>query len=646
MVQHHFHVADFVVFALTIVISVGIGIYYAFSGGRQKTTSEYLVGGRTMNFIPVAISLMASFESSIMMLGFPAETYVYGIQNIMNSLGFFVTQLLFIEFIVPLIHPLKITSAYEYLELRFQSRSVRLLGTLMGVLTYTWYMGVVLFGPAVALEAVTGFSLWSSIFVISFVSVVYTAIGGLKAVIWTDVFQAVVMLTGIFAILIKGTIDSGGPQAVWDKAYDGGRLNFFNFDPDPRTRHTFWNLFVGSIIRSFGLGFNQSTIQRISSTKTQAEAKRMLLIVAPCFLITLCLANYEGIVAYAYYQTKGCDPFESKQLSDPNQIIPLIVMDIFTYLPGMPGLFLASLFSASLSTLSSGLSSLSALLWADIVHPIVGPRVSESKATLIAKVSVCIFGVLACGVAILVSQVGGTLTQIAGSLISAFSGPLTGLFFIACFFPRIKAKGAFFGGVMGLTFSTWLSIGITFSKSVKKTPWLPPASTENCPVDGAILNTTDLADVYGAVNVTGFTEVTSTVIWNITSAAIREPEGIEKLYTLSYNWISIIGTLTTIVMGLLFSLVTGMNKPGDVDPRYLASMTDTVFIFIPVCIRRRIRCIGPQYIKDEYKARFPDPTKTQTMLQTATEFKLIVANGDENLETEFTKQTDELLRKS
>ncbi|GFR80272.1 sodium-coupled monocarboxylate transporter 1 [Elysia marginata] len=129
----------------------------------------------------------------------------------------------------------------------------------------------------------------------------------------------------------------------------------------------------------------------------------MLRLVAPAFLITLCLACYEGAVAYSYYQVKGCDPLASKQISNPNQagrlelillpsmitmfdlgLVPFIVMDIFAKLPGMPGLFLASLFSASLSTLSSGLSSLAALTWADIFKPLIGD-ISEIKATVIIK---------------------------------------------------------------------------------------------------------------------------------------------------------------------------------------------------------------------------------------------------------------------
>ncbi|PVD18323.1 hypothetical protein C0Q70_20872 [Pomacea canaliculata] len=235
--SHAFHIADYGVFAATIVISIVIGIFYAVSGGRQRTTTEYLVGGRTMQFIPVAISLMVSFESSIMMLGLPAEMYVYGVQWWISCVGFMISQILSVIIMVPLLHPLKITSAYEYLHLRFNSTAVRLLGTFLGMLTYTWYMGIVLFGPAIALEAVTGFPQWSSIFVIALVAVIYTSIGGLKAVIWTDVFQCFVMYAGMISILVKVYSLSSvrrvpltleGPAKVWDIAREGGRLQFFN----------------------------------------------------------------------------------------------------------------------------------------------------------------------------------------------------------------------------------------------------------------------------------------------------------------------------------------------------------------------------------------------------------------------------------
>ncbi|XP_071085030.1 uncharacterized protein [Haliotis cracherodii] len=122
---------------------------------------------------------------------------------------------------------------------------------------------------------VTGFPQTGSIFLVAAAAIVYTAMGGLKAVIWTDVFQAVVMFAGMLSVIIKGTIDAGGIKAVWTTAAKRGRLNFFNFDMDPSVRHTFWGLFLGTFSRSSGLIFNQSTIQRVCSTPTLAGALKM-----------------------------------------------------------------------------------------------------------------------------------------------------------------------------------------------------------------------------------------------------------------------------------------------------------------------------------------------------------------------------------
>ena len=108
-----FVAADFAIFVITVAISLGIGLYYALSGGKQKTTTEYLVGNRQMSVLPVALSLMVSFESSIMMLGFPAEVYVYGIMFWLSNAGFMIAMLLGTRIVVPLVHPLKIKSIFE-----------------------------------------------------------------------------------------------------------------------------------------------------------------------------------------------------------------------------------------------------------------------------------------------------------------------------------------------------------------------------------------------------------------------------------------------------------------------------------------------------------------------------------------------------
>ncbi|XP_069104824.1 sodium-coupled monocarboxylate transporter 1-like [Argopecten irradians] len=583
--SHSFVVWDYAVFGTTIVVSLGIGLYYAFAGGRQKTTSEFLVGNRRMKVLPVAISLMVSFESSIMMLGVPAEVYEYGIQYVLQLIGFLLASCLAIHVLVPLIHPLKITSAYEYLELRFKSRAVRLTGTILGMFSYTCYIGIVLFGPGVALEAVTGFPQWVSITVIAAAAVIYTSIGGLKAVIWTDVFQAVVMYTGMAAILIKGSIDAGGVSETWRIASENGRLNFFNFDPDPTVRHTFWNLLVGTLIRSFGFMFNQSTIQRISATPTVRDAKKMMFITAPAFTITLTCAAIEGIVVYAYYHTMGCDPLKSKQLSNPNQLIPFMVMDIFHSLPGMPGLFIASLFSASLSTLSSGLSSMSALLYADIIKPHVKPM-SQFKATVIAKLAVVFFGCLAVGVAFLISYVGGNLVQITGTLLAAFSGPLSGLFLLGCFVPFANAKGAIMSTGISIGLTAWIAAGQFLTRVSRRWKKLPSAPIDRClaPINATLGLSPNYMTSSSAYATWGYEVTTSGV-----EAGIPPAEGIAKLYTISYMWLSVIGILTVIIFGAIFSLMSGPTKPEDSNPLYLVSFVDKIMCYLPLSLRKRLR---------------------------------------------------------
>ncbi|XP_060588532.1 sodium-dependent multivitamin transporter-like, partial [Ruditapes philippinarum] len=485
---------------------------------------------------------------------------------------------------------------FQYLELRFDSHAVRILGTILGMLSYTAYMGIVLFGPAIALEAVTGFPQWGSIVSVAIASVIYTSIGGLKAVIWTDVFQCAVMFAGVFAVLIKGTMQNGGISRTWEIAYEKGRVNLFNFDPDPTVRHTFWNLFVGSIMRGFGLVFNQASIQRISSTPTVGAARKVLMLVAPGFFITLTLAGIEGIVAYAYYDTLGCDPLKSKQIKNPNQIIPYMVMDIFRNLPGMPGLFMASLFSASLSTLSSGLSGLSALFWTDLIKPHVKPM-SEFRATLISKLSVFVFGGLAVFVAFMIALVGGTLVQITGSILSAFGAPLSGLFMFGAFCPWGNAKGGFWGTILSAIVTFTFALGQMTTKGSVKNTRLPSAPVDSCPaveVFSLLANMT-LTNMTSDSYFTNMTSSMSNLTSSIGGIEINpydypEPTGIRRMFMLSYKWFGPFGVVQTIIYGSIISLCTGYKKPGEIKRKYVIPFADSLFPFLPEYIRKPMRC--------------------------------------------------------
>ncbi|XP_071098413.1 sodium-coupled monocarboxylate transporter 1-like isoform X1 [Haliotis cracherodii] len=558
---------DYIVFAAMLLISAAIGIYYALSGGKQKTTAEFLLANRDMAVLPVAISILLSFISAIMVLGYPAEMYNDGTQfyiRVMASIGIVFGAVVF----VPLFYPLKVTSSFEYLEKRFDSRAAKLTGTCIMIIQQVLYMGVASFAPSTALEAVTGFPTWATIITVGLVSTFYTSLGGMKAVVWTDVFQSVVMLAGLLAIVIQGSIVVGGMGEVWRINEEWGRINFFNFDPDPTVRHSFWSLVIGGMIGwTATYGVNQASVQRYCALPTLQKAKLSVMLNVIGVIILLTIVCLAGIIIFAYYAKKGCDPLSAKYVSNSNQLIPYFVMEVLGY-PGLPGLFISCLFSGALSTMSSCLNALAAVCWEDFLKPVLGERLTEGQKTLVTKLLVLFFGGAGIGMSFMAMNLGGTVLQASLSFTGAASGPLLGMFALGAFFPWANWIGAVVGGILGLAFPLWISIG---AYTVVGAPTGLDYPTYNCSVP----NTTDsMTTTMSSIMTTGPVEYT----------------GVSALYTVSYLWYPAIGAATVIVVGLIVSAITGMNRLGDVDIKYLVPFFDRLFCCLPGPISRCLRC--------------------------------------------------------
>ncbi|NWS79076.1 SC5A5 protein, partial [Crotophaga sulcirostris] len=220
-----FSLWDYGVFALMLLVSTGIGLFHGLAKGGQKTSEDFFTGGRRMSALPVGLSLSASFMSAIQVLGVPAEAYRYGAKFLWMCVGQLLNTLLTAQFFLPVFYRLGLTSTYEYLELRF-SRSVRLCGTLQYVVaTVCTICTPGLCSSTFSSPAVTGLDIWASLLSTGVICTFYTTIGGMKAVIWTDVFQVFVMLSGFVAIIIRGVLLVGGPSRVLAIATNGSRVN-------------------------------------------------------------------------------------------------------------------------------------------------------------------------------------------------------------------------------------------------------------------------------------------------------------------------------------------------------------------------------------------------------------------------------------
>jgi len=303
---------EYAVFSSVLACSVGIGIFFGCFGSKNATNEEYLLGNKKMNPIPVALSLLCSYVSSITLLGHPVEIYFYGTQLMMVLVTYIPLTWSLMYLYVPFYFNLQITSVYEYIELRF-NHIIRSFLSIVNFFYCIFYMALVIYGPAISLSHVTGMNHRILVAVLFTVCIFYSSIGGIKAVLWTDSLQAVIMLVSMAVVVIIGVshID-GGLSTVWDRAYTTDRINFFNWDVDPRTRHTIWTAIIGGYFTWLPMYANQAQVQRYISLPSLKAARIALLINIVGLWIIMGLCYLAGLVIYGTYY--NCDPMSEGQL--------------------------------------------------------------------------------------------------------------------------------------------------------------------------------------------------------------------------------------------------------------------------------------------------------------------------------------------
>ncbi|KAF7667565.1 hypothetical protein LDENG_00057160 [Lucifuga dentata] len=538
-----FVAADYVVFAFMLVVSAAIGVYYAWVDRGQRSSQDFLMGGRRLTAVPVSLSLTASFMSAITVLGNPAEVYRYGAIIALYALSYAVTMLVTSEVFLPVFYRLSITSTYEYLELRF-SRATRLIGTVLFIVQTILYTGIVIYAPALALTQVTGLSLWGAVVSTGVVCTFYCTMGGLKAVVWTDVFQVGIMLAGFLSVIIRSVVVQGGVFTIISDAEQGGRLNLWDFDVNPLRRHTFWTVTIGGVFVWISIyGINQAQVQRYISCKSITHARLSLYINLLGLWSILLSSVFAGMCLYSVY--KNCDPWTAGLVSAPDQLVPYLVMDIFRDYPGLPGLFVAAAYSGSLSTVSSSVNALAAVTVEDLIKPYT--KMSEKHLSWVSKGLSFLYGVTCIGMAGMASFMEGVL-QAAISIFGVIGGPLLGMFSLGILCPFANSKGALSGLVLGLVVSLWVGIGVQI---------YPPSAEMSRPL--ALTTEGCNFTITHGLNWTTSTALPTQPSTIITTPAQNNGSSLlaESWYSLSYLYFGPLGTLIAISVGVIVSLITG-----------------------------------------------------------------------------------------
>uniref|UniRef100_A0A3Q1CUJ7 Solute carrier family 5 member 5 n=1 Tax=Amphiprion ocellaris TaxID=80972 RepID=A0A3Q1CUJ7_AMPOC len=519
--------ADYIVFAAMLSVSMAIGLFQALrKGPKDVSADDFFTGGRSMPAVPVGLSLCASFMSAVQVLGVPAEALRYGFKFLYMCLGQSINSLLTAYLFLPVFFRLGITSTNQYLKMRF-GRGMQLLGSIQ------FLVATVRQTLMFSVTQSTGLNMWVSLFSTGIICTVYTTVGGMKAVIWTDVFQIIVMLSGFVAIFIHGTVLVGSPARVLEIANNGSRINFDDFDADPRSRYTFWSLSVGGAMVWLSMyGVNQAQVQRYISCRTEKAAQLALFVNQVGLYLIVSSATACGIVMFAYYN--NCDPLKSGRISAPDLYMPYFVLDIFNNYPGFPGLFLACAYSGTLSTASTSINAMAAVTMEDLLRPHL-LHMSQKKLILVSKGLSFLYGFGCITVAALSSFLDWGVLQGSFTVMGVVSGPLLGVFILGMFVPATNRLGAFSGIAVGFCVSMWLAVGST----------LYPPSEETMGVLPSFTNKIQYSTKNGN---------------NFLSLLISKTRGLHNFYSVSYLYFGAMATSSVIIVGAIVSYATGPTK--------------------------------------------------------------------------------------
>ncbi|XP_054156354.1 sodium-coupled monocarboxylate transporter 1-like [Oppia nitens] len=549
--SEHFGVIDYTVFIVMLIISTFIGFFYAWKDRNNTNEDEFLRGGKHMSVLPVCLSIMASFMSSTGFIGFPVTVYATGTMVWSGLLPAVLAAVLACEVFLPVYYNMNLTSVNEYLFKRFQSHKLQVIGNVSALISLIPFFGVELFAPAIALSIVTDMSIKSSILIIGLIVTLYTSLGGLKGVIWSDVFQFIVIIAGLMVIVIRGASVSGGLAKAFEIAHTGGRIEFWNMDLDIYSINSFWVILFGFTVLWCGtLSTSQLQVQRAVCMPSMRAAKRALYLAMPGFVVVLSLIVLIGIVMYARYA--DCDPLLTGRVTRADQLLPYFVLDIFKdQFPGMPGMFVAFIFGGSLSTLSSGLNAMASIIWDDYARDLCAGWLPKAYSVYATKVLAILIGLLSIGLAFAV-QLTDNIVEAAVMLYGSANGPIFALFCLGLFVPWANAYGGVAAIILGQMFSFWITIGYVVNKRDPRSLMLP-LSGEAC------------ADRNITVPNANFTQWTTLSEMSTYKIPAYEPTGMAQIYHISPYLVPFIGFIVSFIIGNVVSLATRGNKNTPLD---------------------------------------------------------------------------------
>ena len=410
-------------FLVLVAYLLGVTVLALALAGRQRNTESYFLAGRSMPWLAVALSTVASMLSGLTYLGAPAAAYKDNASLMLAGPAALLATPLMIALYFPIYRRLKVTTIYEYVNARFGNRA-RYVASSLAVLQIQGWMGVALYAPALALSTVTGIDLTRAILIMGLVATAYTVTGGLAAVIWTDVIQFVILTAGAVVVAFS-LLDRlpGGLDQFFEIVVTADKLGLTDLRFD-FAEATGLAVVLCYFIMGFGYGNNQVVMQRLLAARSLREMIRALLLDRALEIILAALLYMIGLGIFAYFQVF---PENLAPGIAGDRILPYYIVHALP--AGVSGLLIAAVFAAAMSTVDSGIHSSATMVQVDFVGPLRKRPLTQRQSLTLARALTAGLGLLGTAAALFVSKGGGILETMSkvGGLTAA---PVTALFLL------------------------------------------------------------------------------------------------------------------------------------------------------------------------------------------------------------------------
>jgi SSS family transporter len=437
--QNSFGLINSLVLGFYLLALVLMGGYFS---RREKTTDDFFLGGRRIPWWAAGISIYGTQLSAITFMAVPAKAFATNWVFFMNAFTIVLVAPVVVYYYLPFFRRLQVTTAYEYLEKRF-NLPVRLFGSTAFILFQLGRIGIVIFLPAIALSTVTGIPIALCILMMGILSTLYTVLGGIEAVIWTDVLQVVVLVGGALLSLVVITLGmEGGFFDLLLQGADDEKFHMINWS---------WDLTTASIgVMVFGTFLNnlipytsdQTVIQRYLTTRDEKQAARSIWTNAALAIPSTLLFFLLGTALYVFYK------HHAAQMDMTIPVDAVFPWFITTQLPaGLSGLVIAGLFAAAMSSLDSSMNSISTALMTDFIRRFRAAR-SGWQDLVQARWLTALIGLIGTASALLMASFEiKSLWDLFFQILGLLGSSLAGIFVLGIFTRRAHGRGALVGAI-------------------------------------------------------------------------------------------------------------------------------------------------------------------------------------------------------